>query len=153
ALAVTGRRAPLFWSGAERDAAYDIYDLKGLLEDFFEQFGLRGITFSRRAESTALLVESAAVALGKFALGEFGQLHPVLARNYDLREPVFLAELNLDMLLARRNTSKSFKPLPAFPAIRRDVAMLVGEATTHESVLQAVKHSKPENLESVDIFD
>jgi phenylalanyl-tRNA synthetase beta chain len=150
---LTGKRNPLFWSGQEREATFDIYDLKGLLEEFFEQFGLRSLTYARRGESTPLFLESATIQLGKFQLGEFGQLLQPLARQYDLRETVLLAELNLDVLLARRNTAKSFKPLPALPSIRRDVAMLVPEATTHEAVLQAVKQSKPENLESVELFD
>ncbi len=153
AIAITGQRNPLFWSGSEREAKLDVYDLKGLLEEFFEQFGLRGISFSRRNESTSLYLESASIQIGKLPLGEFGQLLPTLARKYDLRDAVFLAELNLDLLLARRNTSKSFKTLPAFPAIRRDVAMLVPEATTHESVLQTVKQTKPQNLENVELFD
>ena len=90
---------------------------------------------------------------GKLLLGEMGQLKPYLARLYDLRDPVFLAELDLDLLLKRRNQTKSFKPLPAFPSIRRDVAMIVPEATAHEAILNIVKQVKPQNLESVDLFD
>jgi phenylalanyl-tRNA synthetase beta chain len=153
AIALTGQRQPLFWSGAERDAKFDSYDLKGLLEEFLEQFGLRGMMYVRRAESTALFLESATIQLGKQTLGEFGQLLPPLSKKYDLRDAVFLAELNLDLLLARRNPAKSFKPLPAFPAIRRDVAMIVPETTTHDAVLQVVKQSKPANLETVELFD
>jgi len=154
AIALTGQRAPAFWCSSERDAKFDIYDLKGLVEEFLEQFGLRGVTFTRRSESATLFLESATVALGgKLPLGEMGQLTPVLAKKYDLRDAVFLAELNLDQLLARRNPSKSFKPLPQFPAIRRDVAMIVPEATTHDAVLQTVKQAKPANLESVELFD
>jgi phenylalanyl-tRNA synthetase beta chain len=99
------------------------------------------------------MVESATVNLGKFALGEFGQVSPPLARRYDLRDPVLLAELNLDILIARRNTSKSLKALPQFPAIRRDVAMLVPENLTHESVLTAARQAKPANLETIELFD
>ena len=153
AIALTGQRQPLFWSGAERDAKFDVYDLKGILEEFLGQFGLRGINFVRRAEVSSLFLESATVQLGKFQLGEFGQLLPSLAKQYDLRDAVFLAELNLDLLLARRNSAKSFKPLPNYPAIRRDVAMIVPEQTTHEAILQVVKQAKPANLESVDLFD
>jgi phenylalanyl-tRNA synthetase beta chain len=153
AIALTGQRNPVFWSGNDREAKFDIYDLKGLLEEFLEQFGLRGLNYVRRQEPTALFLESATVHLGRFQLGEFGQLLPPLARQYDLRDAVLLAELNLDLLLARRNTTKSFRPLPAFPAIRRDVAMLVPEATTHEAVLQVVKQAKPANLETTDLFD
>jgi phenylalanyl-tRNA synthetase beta chain len=153
AIALTGQRALPFWSGTDRDAKFDTYDLKGLLEEFFEQYGLRGMTFVRQAESTALFLESATIQLGKQTLGEFGQLLPALAKKYDLRDAVLLAELNLDLLLARRNPAKSFKPLPQFPAIRRDVAMIVAEATTHDAVLQVVKQTKPANLEAVELFD
>jgi phenylalanyl-tRNA synthetase beta chain len=153
AIALTGQRALPFWSGDERDAKFDASDLKGVLEEFFEQFGLRGITFARQPESTALFLESATIQLGKQTLGEFGLLLPVLAKKYDLRDAVLLAELNLDLLLARRNPAKSFKPLPAFPAIRRDVAMIVPEATTHDAVLRVVKQTKSANLEAVELFD
>jgi phenylalanyl-tRNA synthetase beta chain len=153
AIALTGQRALPFWSGSERDAKFDACDLKGVLEEFFEQFGLRGMTFTRQAESTALFLESAVILQGKNQVGEFGQLLPTLAKKYDLRDAVLLAELNLDLLLARRNPAKSFKPLPAFPAIRRDVAMIVPEATTHDAVLQVVKQTKPANLEAVELFD
>jgi phenylalanyl-tRNA synthetase beta chain len=153
AIALTGQRNALFWSGAEREAKFDIFDVKGLLEEFFDQFGLRGLTYNRRPNSTALLLESATIHLGKFQIGELGQLLPPLAKQYDLRDAVLLAELNLDSLLARRNPSKSFRPLPAFPSIRRDVAMLVPETTSHEAVLQIVKQTKPANLETVELFD
>jgi phenylalanyl-tRNA synthetase beta chain len=154
AIALTGRRNSAFWSGDDRDAKFDVHDLKGLLEEFLEQFGLRGVTFTRRADSTPLFLESATIALGgKLVLGEAGQLLPALAKKYDLRDGVLLAELNLDLLLARRNPAKSFKSLPQFPTIRRDVAMIVPEATTHEAVLQTVRQTKPANLESVELFD
>jgi phenylalanyl-tRNA synthetase beta chain len=153
AIALTGQRNSLIWKGDDREARFDIYDLKGLLEEFLEQFGVRGQNYVRRADSTTLFLESATVHLGKFQLGELGQLLPPLARQYDLRDAVLLAELNLDVLLARRNTGKSFRPLPAFPAIRRDVAMILPEATTHDAILQVVKQAKPANLEAAELFD
>ena len=153
AIALTGKRNAQFWSGEDREARCDIFDLKGALEEFFETFGVRGITYARRPESTALFLESAAVRQGKLLVGEIGQLLPALAKRYDLREPVLLAELNLDLLLRWRNPDKKLKPLPAFPAIRRDVAMLVPESTTHEAVSSTVRQAKPANLESVQLFD
>jgi phenylalanyl-tRNA synthetase beta chain len=154
AIALTGLRQPTYWIGDNRDARFDIFDLKGLLEEFLEQFGLRGVTWTRRAESASFYLESAHVQLGgKLPLGELGQLSPLLAKQYDLRDAVLLAELNLDILLARRNPGKTFKPLPLFPSIRRDIAMLVPESTTHETVLSAVRQAKPQNLEGVELFD
>jgi phenylalanyl-tRNA synthetase beta chain len=154
AIAITGQRALPFWSGSDRDAKFDAYDLKGVVEEFLEQFGLRGVTFAKRVEATALFLESAGVTLGgKLPLGELGQLLPTLAKKYDLRDPVFLAEFNLDLLISRRNPARSFKPLPQYPSSRRDVAMLVPETVTHEAVLQAVKQAKAANLETVELFD
>jgi phenylalanyl-tRNA synthetase beta chain len=154
AIAITGRRSPLFWSGAERDAKMEAYDLKGVLEEFLEQFGIRGVSYARRAEPGSLYMDSASILLGgKLPLGEFGQVSPLLARRYDLRDPVFMAEMSLDQLLARRNSGKAFKSLPHFPSVRRDIAMLVPEATTHDAVLAAVKQAKPQNLESIELFD
>jgi phenylalanyl-tRNA synthetase beta chain len=153
AIALTGQRNPLFWGGEGREAKFDVFDLKGVLEEFLEQFGVRGVVFTKRPESTALFLESTTIQIGKLPLGEIGLLLPSLAKPYDLRDAVFLAELNLDQLLARRNPAKSFKALPAFPSSRRDVAMLVPEATTHEAVMAAVKQAKPANLEQVELFD
>ncbi len=154
AIALTGQRHPTFWSGTDRAAKMDVHDLKGILEEFLEQFGIRGVTFQRRPEAVEPFIESAAVTLGgKLPLGEIGLLHPKVARHHDLRDPVLLAELSLDDLLTRRNAFKSFKPLPQFPSIRRDIAMIVPEATTHEEVLGVARRAKPAHLESVELFD
>ncbi|HNQ73287.1 MAG TPA: phenylalanine--tRNA ligase subunit beta [Verrucomicrobiota bacterium] len=154
AIALTGRRTPHFWSGAERDATLDAADLKGIVTELLEQLGLRGAVYARRETATDFFLESATITLGgRLPLGELGVLSPILARKYDLRDVVLLAELNLDQLLARRNPVKSFKPLPPYPASRRDVAMFVPETVTHDEVLQTVRGAKAPHLESVELFD
>jgi phenylalanyl-tRNA synthetase beta chain len=100
------------------------------------------------------MLESAIVTLGgKLPLGELGQLLPTLAKKYDLREAVLLAEFDLDLLLSKRNPAKTFKALPQFPSSRRDVAILVAEAITHDAVLATVKQARPANLEALELFD
>jgi len=153
AVALTGARGPLFWSGGEREAKFDIFDLKGVVEALFERLGLRGLVWTRAAQPQGLYIESATITLGKQTLGTLGQLQPLIARKYDLRDPVFMAEFDLDLLLARRVGAKSFKAIPAFPGIRRDIAMLVPESETHESIASAVKQVKPQNLEALELFD
>jgi phenylalanyl-tRNA synthetase beta chain len=153
AIAITGNRSSAFWSGEDREAKCDSYDLKGIIEELFEQLGVRGVQWNRNAESNTLYLESATVLIGKHSAGEIGQLNPITARKYDLRDPVLLAEFNLDFLLSRRTQSKSFKSLATFPAVRRDVAMLLAEEVSHDRVLSAVKQAKPQNLDSVELFD
>ncbi len=77
ALAITGQRALPFWSGDERGAKFDCYDLKGLAEDLLEQFGLRGIVFGKRLAEEARRCSSNPPLVplgGKLPLrGELGQ--------------------------------------------------------------------------------
>jgi phenylalanyl-tRNA synthetase beta chain len=155
AVALTGRRKAAFWSGEEREAKLDIYDLKGTLEELFEQLGVRGVQWVRPElrDTSALHLDSARILIGKHPAGELGQLNPITARKYDLRDPVLIAEFNLDFLLARRGRSRSLKPLPAFPSVRRDLAMLIEESVPHEKVVAVVKQAKPQNLENVQLFD
>lgn len=154
AIALTGARQPAFWAGAERDARFELADLKGLLEEFFEHTGLRGVAFARRAEATELFLESATVAVGgKLAIGQMGLVQPRLGKVYDLRDPVLLAEFDLDQILARRNGGRAFKALPSFPSVRRDIAIVVPESATHEAVVQAVRQAKVGELEGVELFD
>jgi phenylalanyl-tRNA synthetase beta chain len=135
------------------EAPYDTHDLRGVLDEFFERFGVRGWNAARCVENSELFLESAQVRLGRQDLGRFGQLNPRVARQYDLRAPVFLAELNLDLILARRNPGRSFKALPVYPAIQRDVAMFVPESVSHEAVLGSIQKARSPHLNQVALFD
>ena len=151
AMLLTGRRQSAFWQDA--DAKLDISDLKGVVEELLESLGVFGVQFARRETPTTLMLESAEIQMGKQVIGQLGQLQPALGKRYEAREAVYLAELNLDVLLQRRTTNKSFKALPQFPASERDVAMLVPESVTHADVLSVVKKAKPANLVSTELFD
>ena len=153
-IALTGRRAPLFWGGEQREALFDIYDLKGVLEEFLDRFSVRGVACLRREKPTELFAESAEIKLGgKILIGELGMVFPPLARRYDLRNPAFLAELDLDRLLKSRKTERKFRPLPQFPAVRRDVAVVAPETVSHAEVLKTIRRASPRNLEEVKLFD
>jgi phenylalanyl-tRNA synthetase beta chain len=154
AIAMTGRRSAGFWQGAERAARADFFDLKGMLEEFLVQFGVRGVQWTKRPGNGGLFLESAQLALGgKLFLGEAGQLLPALAKRYDTRDAVFLAELDLGQLLTRRSMDRKFQSLPAFPSIRRDLAMIVPEEVTHDAVVRAARQARPANLEAIELFD
>lgn len=154
AIGLTGLRRPEFWSGADRDAQCDLFDLKGILEDLFDRIGLRAVAWTRRPEPTDLFIESADLSLGgKLPLGELGQVQPGVARLHDLRAPVFLAEIQLETVLDRSNPERSFKALPQFPEVRRDLALILPESTSHDTVLNTIRQAKPNHLERVELFD
>ena len=151
ALLLTGTRNAAFWRGEE--AKVDMSDLKGVIEELLESLGVYGVEFVRQEEVSSLYLESAELRIGKQVIGSMGQLLPVLGKRYEARDAVYLAEMNLDALLQRRTTNKSFKSLPQFPASERDVAMLVDESVTHRDVLGVVKKIKPANLVDAQLFD
>jgi phenylalanyl-tRNA synthetase beta chain len=150
-IAITGCRQMAFWKS--EDATLDASDLKGVVEELLERIGAFGINYERRETGTSLFLESAELKMGKNMIGQMGQLLPVLGRKYESRDAIFLAELDLDILLERRTTNKSFKSLPKFPASERDVAMLVPESVTHAEVLLVVKKAKAANLVDTKLFD
>ena len=152
-IALTGRRFLPFHEGENRDAINEFADLKGIIEEFADQFGMRGVGYERDAEPGGFFVESGSVRVGNKPVGTLGQLSPQLARRHDLKHPVYLAEFDLDLALQRRTTRRSFKGLPAFPGTRRDIAMIVPESTTHDAVLASARKAKPKHLESVELFD
>lgn len=153
-ILMSGSRNPIFWSGPDRDAKIELTDLKGILEEFLEAFGISGVVWNRTTASDPMFLESGEITLGgKLHLGCLGQLAPVIARQNDSRDPVFLAELDLDQLLRRRTATSSFQLLPQYPAVRRDLALVVAESVDHDSVLRTVRETKPVNLESVVLFD
>ncbi|MDG2214507.1 MAG: phenylalanine--tRNA ligase subunit beta [Verrucomicrobiota bacterium] len=151
ALLLTGTRNAAFWQG--ENTKVDVSDLKGVIEGLLESLGVYGVEFVRREEEGLLFLESAELRMGKQTIGQMGQLLPTLGKGYEAREAVYLAEMNLDVLLQRRTTNKSFKSLPQFPASERDVAMIVDESVTHSDVLGVVKKIKPANLVETQLFD
>ena len=154
AIAWTGSRQLGFWKGGAKAEKVDVFDLKGLVDTFLDTFGIRG--FSWRTETCGqneFFVEKASLCLGKNVLGTIGQLMPLIARDYDIKDSVFMAELDLDRLVSMRVSSRSFKALPAYPSVRRDIAMLVDETITHADVNKAVKKAKIKQLDSVEVFD
>ena len=84
------------------------------MEELLESLGVFGVQFARRETPTTLMLESAEIQMGKQVIGQLGHLQPALGKRYEAREAVYLAELNLDVLLQRRTTNKSFKALPQF---------------------------------------
>jgi phenylalanyl-tRNA synthetase beta chain len=154
AIAWTGSRQLGFWKGGAKAEKVDVFDLKGLVDTFLDTFGIRGFSWrTETCDQNEFFVEKASLCLGKNVLGTIGQLMPLIARDYDIKDSVFMAELDLERLVAMRVSSRSFKALPAYPSVRRDIAMLVDESTTHADVNQAVKKAKINQLDSVEVFD
>jgi phenylalanyl-tRNA synthetase beta chain len=121
----------------------DLFDLRGALESIVPSVSFRPGKFP----NFALAVE---VWSGNQRVGFGGQL---LAGKSSASSSVLVAELNADLLLDKRGTAKKFRELDRYPAITRDVAMIVPEKLTHAEILRAIENPSEDLLESVQLFD
>ncbi len=146
ALAFTGRieSAPNWRSAAKRKL--DFFDVKGALDAITARVSFRPM----KHPDLALAGE---IAIGEKVIGEIGQLSARQASALGAESAVFIAELNLDALREMRSRTKVFRELEKFPAITRDVAMIVPESTTHAEILRLIQAGKESLLERVELFD
>jgi phenylalanyl-tRNA synthetase beta chain len=121
----------------------DLFDLRGALESIVPSVSFRPGKFP----NFALAVE---VWSGNQRVGFGGQL---LAGKSSASSSVLVAELNADLLLDKRGTAKKFRELDRYPAITRDIAMIVPEKLTHAEILRAIEKPSEDLLESVQLFD
>ena len=84
-------------------------------------------------------------------IGIVGKLHPQLAKTYDLKRAVYLFELDADKTL--KSAAPNAKSISKFPAIRRDIAVIVDDSVSADDLVNAVAATAPDLIQSVRIFD
>ncbi len=90
---------------------------------------------------------------GNDCLGVMGQIHPAVAPEFGMESDVFTAELELSALMANTAPEPTYTPLPRFPAVSRDIALLCDKTITVASLSAVMLSSGGELLESVRLFD
>lgn len=108
-------------------------------------------TAVREAKLDYYDVKGALEELG--ASAEIRQIPAGQAKKLDLRDAVFVAELELEPLLAKGEREKTFRELPKFPAVVRDVAMVVDEDVSHGEIVAMIDKNRNKFLETVELFD
>ncbi len=155
ALALCGRRQAEFWAepGVARPAL-DFFDLKGIVEGLTADLHLMGVGYQpakvpalHPGRATELVVE-------KKVLGHFGELHPRVAAAFGMKEAVLVGEFDLEALRAALPPGRElYRPVPAFPAALRDVAVVVREDVPAERVAREIRAAGAGLLREVRLFD
>ncbi len=86
-------------------------------------------------------------------VGVFGQIHPLVAKNYGIDGEIYCAELNFTELLSVLAPEKTYHPLPKFPAVSRDLAIVCDEALTVRQVEQVISNAAGKLLRNIELFD
>lgn len=132
----------------------DYFELKGVVENILHCLGVKKAKFIRESENPTFHPgKTAALYIKNELVGVLGEIHPDVSETYGVEERCYIAELNLDVLFKYSDTEKKYIPLPKFPAVTRDLAVLVDEEILVQDIEEIIKKQGGKILESVKLFD
>jgi len=133
---LSGTAEPVTWYHGERPL--DFFDAKGVVELLLQKCGLQG-SFVASKQSGLFPGRQASVLVDDVEVGIIGQLHPSVARDFEVAPDTFVIELDVARLLQHAHGIAEYEPLSRFPAAERDLAIVVDETTEYSSVLSIVQ--------------
>jgi len=150
ALAMTGSVLEDDWRGAKQ---VEFFDIKGAIELVLSTMNISGFTINRARVEYLHPGQSAVLERDGAEVARFGRLHPRVASLYKFRQPVFVAEIELDKLFALRPADVRYHALPRYPAASRDVSALVPDSVMWGDIEEAVRGLGIPEIASVRVFD
>jgi phenylalanyl-tRNA synthetase beta chain len=150
-LALSGIGEPVRWD--EQGKEVDFYDLKGAVESLLEEFSISGLKLVPYESSLFLSNHGFKVKVRDLNLGILGEISPEVLDDFDLKDSVFLCELDFERLLELIPKFKLFSTLPKFPPVERDIAVVVGEEVLIQDIEEEIKKTGGELIEKVVLFD
>ncbi|MBI3040476.1 MAG: phenylalanine--tRNA ligase subunit beta [Chloroflexi bacterium] len=136
------------WQG--RDESLDFFAAKGVVEGLLSQLGVAA-SFEPGLDEGLHSSKQAAIVIGGQRPGVVGELHPRVLANFEIVGAVYLFEIDLVALLPFTTAHKMFQPVPRFPAVVRDIALVIDAGIAHQQVLDIIKGFPL--VEQVVIFD
>jgi phenylalanyl-tRNA synthetase beta chain len=154
ALFVTGARQPESWQPAGKEKT-DFYTLKPFVVNILARLGISGYqeTVLQPGEHQALQY-GVRLHRGPQELAVFGQVSPAICKTMEIKNAVFIADLNLDNLLAAHGVNRvQYQELSKFPTVRRDLALVLDRRVPFGEVRQLAVKTAKKILKEVNLFD
>ena len=132
----------------------DFYALKGAVEELCDALLIQNVEYRPVKDDPSYHPGRCAAlyADGK-CLGKFGQVHPLVAKNYGVSAELYAAELNFQAMFDHRTTEVYYTPLPRFPSVNRDIAIVCDNALTAGELMACIREAGGEYLKSCEVFD
>ena len=132
----------------------DYLDLKGIVENVIDGLGIAKAKYVRESENPSYHPgKTAALMVRNKKAGVFGEIHPDVIENYGIDVDCYVAELDLDALFEASNMNKSYKALPKFPAVTRDIALLCDDSILVAEIEETIRKAGGNLVEKVQLFD
>lgn len=153
AIAISGKRQPLTWD-EKNDELFDFYDLKGIIEILLKKLNLQNFSFQPAQHPSLHPGKSALIQVNDHPVGYFGELHPRVKQNYDLlAPPVYLADIDLAVLLPLVPTRHEINPVSVYPPVLEDIALIVDQDLPADRVEGMIRQTGGKLLADVRLFD
>jgi phenylalanyl-tRNA synthetase beta chain len=149
-LLLTGVKAPRYWD--RQVEALDLFDMKGEVADFVEKFALDKSRFISYSTSNRLADSVIAVEINGSYAGYFGKVKEDILNRYDIKQDVFVAEIDLHGLRSV-GLAKHYVSLPKYPRVHRDVAFTVDDSTPAMTIEEIIRKASSPLVQSVELFD
>ncbi len=133
---------------------YDFFTMKGAVESVLRDLRIAGAAFRACQDDPSYHPgRCAGVYAGEKLLGVMGQIHPAVAANYGVDCELYCAELSFEALLEAQGPGAEYHPLPRFPAVSRDIAVVCGEEVTVGELEACIRKAGGRLLRDVVLFD
>ncbi|MBR6765656.1 MAG: phenylalanine--tRNA ligase subunit beta, partial [Clostridia bacterium] len=130
----------------------DFFTLKAVIETIFSRLGIKA-SYSRSDNGFMHPGRQAVISLGNNVLGYLGEIHPDTADKFGITGRPLVAQLDLEAIFRVANTKMLYSPLPKYPAIERDLAVLVDASTEIGPMLDAIRSAGAPLVKAVKLFD
>ena len=132
----------------------DFFSFKGCIETLLHELRITDVKYVACTDNDSYHPgRCAKVYAGETYLGVFGQIHPLVAANYGMDTEVYTAELSFDAMYEKRGDIPVYQPLPKFPAVTRDIAVVCDEAVTVGALEESIRRGAKGLLKDVSLFD
>ena len=132
----------------------DFFSFKGSIETLLHELRITDVKYVACTDNDSYHPgRCAKVYAGETYLGVFGQIHPLVAANYGMDTEVYTAELSFDAMYEKRGDIPVYQPLPKFPAVTRDIAVVCDEAVTVGELEESIRRGAKGLLKDVSLFD
>ena len=132
----------------------DFYTVKGVCENVMKLAAIKDFDVVSCPDNVSYHPGRCAnICVGNKVIGVFGEVHPLVLKNYDIDVPVYAAELDFDAIFDMMNPNKLYTPLPKYPATTRDFSFVCEEALEVGTVFKVAKKAGSKLVEDVSLFD
>ena len=133
----------------------DFFDLKGVVEEFIEKIGMKGLlTYDPNAGKNFLHPgRQANIYYDGVCLGYLGEVHPEVLDNYDIGEKAYIAVLDMPEITSRASYDVKYTGIAKYPAVTRDISMLMKKEILAGQIEEVIRKNGGKILESYQLFD